>query len=206
MKETFDFNKIKNFDKHIELSIPNYDGLFDIFTNIAIEYIPPEGICVDLGCSTGKFLTQLPKVEAEYVGVDFVDMGTRENQFDYVQMDILEYLKSLHYADVIVSMFTLQFIGNRKRLHIIAELRRLINGGATLLMAEKVYIDDSKINTILHKSHYRQKRQHFTSDEILDKDFQLSGSMFCKNQTEIEYELNCLGKYTQVWQSYNFKG
>lgn len=43
-------------------------------------------------------------------------------------------------------------------------------------------------------------------DEILDKEYQLSGSMFCKSYNDIMKELNYIGNVTQVWQSYNFIG
>ena len=38
----------------------------------------------------------------------------------------------------------------------------------------------------------------------LDKDIELSNSMFCKNESLLEQELNGLGFKTKVWQSYNF--
>ena len=54
--------------------------------------------------------------------------------------------------------------------------------------------------------HIQTKRENFTDSEILDKDNQLSISMFCKTENEIMAELNELGKVTPVWQSYNFLG
>ena len=52
----------------------------------------------------------------------------------------------------------------------------------------------------------REKREYFKDKEILDKDYQLFGTMFCSESSQIEKELAYLGQYEQVWQSYNFKG
>ena len=45
-----------------------------------------------------------------------------------------------------------------------------------------------------------------TPKEILDKDTQLSVSMFCKTEKELTLELNQLGNVSKIWQSYNFMG
>ena len=54
--------------------------------------------------------------------------------------------------------------------------------------------------------HIQEKRLHFTDKQILDKDNQLSVSMYCKTEKELEMELAYLGNFTKVWQSYNFMG
>lgn len=210
MKDTFKFETIKNFDDHINLSIPNYNGLVDIFSSFAYEFTTPSGYCIDLGCSTGSFLAQLPKIDtAYYVGVDSIDMDKIENgEWSFVQQDIIEFTdhNSPKELDVIVLMFTLQFLGNKKRNKVVDYLKKMVENGTTVLIAEKVYIDDSKINSILDRKHKSVKREHFTDTEILNKDYQLAGSMFCKSHKDIMQELCQIGNVTQVWQSYNFKG
>ena len=52
----------------------------------------------------------------------------------------------------------------------------------------------------------REKREHFTDKEILDKDYQMFGTMFCSDSNQIEEEFKLIGECEQVWQSYNFKG
>ena len=206
MKKVFEFDKCGDFDRHIDLSIPNYKGLSDIFSAIVLEYTPPSGKCVDIGCSTGKFLEGLPKVDAEYIGVDVLDMRTKKSTFRFEQSDILDYLEALDQADVIVMMFTLQFLGEQKRRQVLSQLKRLVDNGTCLLIAEKVFLKNTRINHTVHREHIRNKRNGFTSDEILDKDYSLMGKMFCKTQHQIMEELTTLGQFDQVWQSYNFMG
>ena len=75
-----------------------------------------------------------------------------------------------------------------------------------LLIAEKVYLTDPVLQQIIHNLHIQEKRKGFSDKEILDKDIQLSHSMFCKTETELEKELRKIGKVSKVWQSYNFMG
>jgi tRNA (cmo5U34)-methyltransferase len=208
MKEKFDFNNIKEFDNHISLSIPNYDGLFDIFQAIALEYMPEDGKCIDIGCSTGKFLNDLSlQTKGDYYGVDVVDMKSPyyEN-ITYVNADAYDILKQFTNVDIIICMFTLQFLGKTKRKLIVNELKRLVENGSKLLIAEKVFIGDAKLSSVIYKEHINQKRKHFSDTDILDKDYALLGKMQCLSDFDINKELEHIGFHSQVWQSYNFKG
>lgn len=206
MKEMFDFNNIEDFDKHIRLSIPDYHTLFEIFQAIALQYMPPQGTCIDIGCSTGKFLNTLSEsIPAQYIGVDLVDMPSEKN-FIYLQKNLVDVLRDIGKCDLIISMFTLQFLGKYERQEALKEIQRLVENGARFLIAEKVFFDSSKLNSVLNKQHYHYKRQFFSDKEILDKDYSLLGKMHCLSNFEIEEEFKELGYVEQVWQSYNFKG
>lgn len=209
MKDTFKFKDIKDFDQHINLSIPNYKGLVEIFSSFVVEFTTPSGYCIDLGCSTGSFLAQVPKIDtAYYVGVDEVDMEKSSGDWKFIQKDIGAFIKESPVdIDVIVLMFTLQFLGNKKRKYVVDYLRDMADNGTTVLIAEKVYCDDSRINNVMHINHILQKQKNFSADQILDKDYKLMGSMFCKTMSEITEELDYIGLNNhQVWQSYNFNG
>ena len=202
----FDFKNTDEFDRHIDLSIPNYSTLANIFSRISLEFTQSEGAIVDLGCSTGKFLHNLPKIEeARYIGIDVVSMNQYKN-FEIIIGDCEEYLEDIENVSVIVSMFFLQFLGEYKRKRILSQIKKHIDAGATFLVSEKVYLNDPRLQNLIHRMHVQSKRTGFTDKEILDKDKQLSISMFCKTETELNKELNKLGNVTKVWQSYNFLG
>lgn len=207
MKKTFDFNEVPNFDQHIMNSIPNYSGLSGVFQSLSLEYINSDSVCVDIGCSTGRFIKDLEKIKgAQYIGVDHNKLwGEDFSMVQFVESDVVNYLKALEHADVVVCMFVLQFLGKERRKAALKELSRLVYNGAVLLLSEKVYLGDSRINQVLHKGHLEQKRKFFNDDEILDKEQDLAGCMFCKTDSEITLELDMFPNYEQVWQSYNFK-
>lgn len=207
----FDFKKVDDFEKHIELSIPNFLTLDNIFKHVTHEFAQPESTVVDLGCSTGRFLSGLTQIEGcQYVGVDTVDMETRRDNFLFIEGDVEkwleEQLQNTAVASVIVSMFFLQFLGAKKRARVLNLIRHHIELGAKLLISEKVFLEDSRLQSLIHRLHIQEKRKGFTEKEILDKDLQLSVSMFCKQESELEAELKQLGAVTKVWQSYNFMG
>ena len=202
----FDFKNTSDFDRHIDLSIPNYSTLDSIFSNIVLEFAQAEGSVVDLGCSTGRFLHSLPKIkQARYVGIDEVEMA-QYNSFDLIVGDCEQHLPDIENVTVIVSMFFLQFLGKYKRQRVLAQIKDHIEQGATFLVAEKVYLNDPRLQNLIHRMHIQSKREAFADKEILDKDKQLSISMFCKTETELNKELSRLGDVTKVWQSYNFLG
>ena len=87
-----------------------------------------------------------------------------------------------------------------------SEIAKRINSGAIFLIAEKVYLNDSRLQHLIHKLHIQEKRKNFSDEEILEKELQLSISMFCKKEDELNEELGKLGSMTKVWQSYNFLG
>lgn len=206
MIDLFDFEKIGDFDKHISLSIPDYSGLCDIFSAIILENVSPYGHYIDLGCSTGKFISSIPKLKnTTYTGVDAVDIREYKD-FEFIQNNAIDYIKSISSADVISVMFLLQFLGKHKRAELIKELVRLNNNGALVLISEKVYFDNSSLNQVLYREHQKQKRKGFLDKDILDKDYRLIGSMFCLSESGIDIELSDFNNYSSVWQSYSFKG
>ncbi len=201
----FNFEKVDDFEKHINLSIPNYDGLCDIFRAFVSEYANPEGVVIDIGCSTGSFLHSINKrLDTKYQGVDVINIS-KYDDFDFIIGDCEELLKNTKNADVIISMFTLQFLGKHKRKRIIKEFKRLIKGGAVLLISEKCFFT-GKVENVLKRDHLQQKRLGFSDTDILNKDKDLFGSMYCLTDVDLNAELSELGSVVQVWQSYNFKG
>lgn len=205
----FDFKKVKNFEKHIELSIPNFLTLDNIFLSVCKQYAQPESSVLDIGCSTGRFLNKLEKTDGvKYIGVDSVRFEELKDGFIFEENDIEESLEQhkKEAVSVIVGMFVLQFLGYRKRERVLKLLSHYVNQGTKVLLSEKVYLSDPQLQTLLHCLHIQEKRKGFTDTEILDKDSQLSVSMYCKNQFELEQELQKIGCPIKVWQSYNFMG
>jgi len=208
----FDFKKIKDFDEHIELSIPNLSTLDVIFKQIAHEYAQPESTVVDIGCSTGRFLSSLNQIDkCKYVGIDEIHMKTRKKGFTFFQGDVEDYFMQ-HESNnhdnisVLISMFFLQFCGHTKRKRLLSAFKNYIDAGAILLIAEKVYLNDPHLQQSIHRLHIQEKRKGFSDEQILNKDLELSNSMFCKTEMELQDELRALGNLSKIWQSYNFMG
>lgn len=200
----FNFEEIKDFESHISLSIPNYDSLCNIFRAFTLEYSSVGGNILDIGCSVGSFLASLPERDGIHlVGNDIVDIRKHYN-FAYTQETASSAIKSNSW-DVILSMFTLQFLGKHERKKVVELMKQKVEEGSVCLIAEKVMMP-TEIEHVLKKEHIQQKRQHFSDTEILNKERDLFGSMQCVTLEKFQHELNYIGQPYQVWQNYNFVG
>lgn len=201
----FDFSEIKDFDRHIEMSIPNYIGLIDVVSSIALEYLDYSSKIIDIGCSSGRLLNLISNsTKAELIGCDLVDMKYNKN-YKFKKESAISVLADAANVSVITSIFTLQFMSKLDRAETLREVKRHIDGGAIAIIAEKVHLNSTRLDTSIYRSHMRKKLENFTADEILKKDNSLVGVMFPRSSIDIENELSMLGDYDQIWQSYNFK-
>jgi tRNA (cmo5U34)-methyltransferase len=204
--ELFDFNTIDNFDNHINLSIPNYEQLFDLYVSLTSIFSEEGTSVIDYGCSTGKLLKAIPKKKGvHYIGIDNSDLLPESHDgIDFIKEDALQVMPSS--ASVVISMFFLQFLSKIKRQIMLQKLKEHVDAGSILLISEKVILDDSRLDNLLSRLHIHKKRGQFSDTEILTKDKQLICTMFCKTEQELLRELQSIGKVTKVWQSFTFMG
>lgn len=207
MKE-FDFNKINDFDKHINLSIPNYDFLKDHVKFLIEALSENETNIVDLGCSTGSLLLNLDKKEScNYIGYDISNLIPTEsiNNIDFKKEDItkIDYPKN---TSVISSIFTLQFLPTHKRKDVIKKSYDALNEGGYFIICEKTHSSDPCLESITNSIYYKYKRKNFTDTEIVQKQQELTSVMKLKTIKEIECELQDFSYKEIFWKSYGFCG
>ena len=94
-EKSFNFAKIKNFDEHIAMSIPNYDSLLEVIQSVFWQYMRVHGRVADIGCSTGKVLNWMSEniKSGTYYGVDTVDFEG-EKKFIFLQDDCCKFLRN----------------------------------------------------------------------------------------------------------------
>jgi hypothetical protein len=139
--------------------------------------------------------------------VDTSNLLPNAEGIEFLNCDAAEFGASL--ADrpsVIVSMFFLQFLGRSERHRMMEVLSGHIAAGATLLISEKVILDNPRLESWIARLHLAEKRVNFSDAEILDKDRELIDCMYPLLESELLRELNGLGSVTKVWQSYSFCG
>jgi len=103
-------------------------------------------------------------------------------------------------------MFFLQFLRPTKRRNVLSQIKKRIDAGAIFLISEKVFFDDTMLHELISRMHVQMKRKSFEDKEILDKENEMNNFMFCRSQINLEKELQDLGAWYKVWQSYNFSG
>ena len=182
MKE-FDFNKINDFDKHINLSIPNYDFLKD-HVKYLIEALSEEDTNVlDLGCSTGSLLLSLDKKKTcSYTGYDISNLIPEYNSIKNLQFvkEDLTKVDLPNNSSVISSIFTLQFLPRHKRKEVVKKAYNSLNEGGYFIICEKIHSNDPCIESITNSIYYKYKRKNFTDTEIIQKQQELTSVMKLK--------------------------
>jgi tRNA (cmo5U34)-methyltransferase len=207
----FSFDEIKNFDTHIDMSIPNYNQLKEIILDMSSYFIKGANV-YDLGCSTGMLLDELSKrYSANYIGYDISENLLGKN---CENKKVIFFLKDIFLdlevsdADIVYSIFTLQFIQKYKRLPILKNVYKGLKDGGALIITEKISLDSGYIQDIFQFTYYDYKSRHFTYNDIFEKQKDLRVIMLPISENEnIELLRNAgFSKIHSFWQSLLFKG
>jgi len=205
--KTFSFNSIKNFDKHIAQSIPNYDLLFDSIVSLAPYFLYPQSAIIDLGCSTGKLLETIP-YDGRKIGYDISDnlLPQSQGRTSYSLRDITGITQFVD-ATLILSIFTLQFIDRSKRQELLDKIYASLVDGGAFIWAEKVHADSAYWEQTLTSAHYDYKQKSFTAQEILDKERDLRTMMRLQTSKENQDMAWKAGfrNSALLWKFFNFE-
>lgn len=182
-----DFNFGENvaqvFDDMLSRSVPFYDEMQRMMTEIAKDFAIEGTNVYDLGCSTGTTLLNLNKVLSDnikFVGIDYSkDMIDKceanfkaanvSREYQLMEVDLNKGI-ILENPSVVVMCLTLQFVRPLYRETIISEIFKQLNPGGCLILIEKVLGEDSLFNRLFIKYYYDfKKRNHYNDMEISQK-------------------------------------
>jgi tRNA (cmo5U34)-methyltransferase len=209
----------EGFDNHIEHSIRGYTNLWNDVLKYSEYFVEDDTNVVDIGCSTGKLLKAMIAQnkfapQALYVGIeieeDFYDTYNKDEQENpylfYHRGDVRSY--NFENCNLVTSIFTLQFIPEKERTAIIKQIYDGLNPGGAFIFAEKTIAESSKIQEIRTFTYYDYKREHFTSDDILNKEKQLRHMMKLNTRKELINKCATAGfefsKIESFWQNHSF--
>lgn len=207
--KNFDFNKIDDFDDHINKSIPNYDILISSIKSISEYFYSKNTTIYDLGCSTGKLLKSLP-FDCRKVGYDNSNLlppsGDDPNlEFHNVNLNDKDlFIKN---ASIVYSIFTMQFLDPLKRKQYLTRIYEGLVSGGCLIIAEKVYQEYGLAQEVFSFSHYDYKLQQFNGEDILRKEKELRYNMKPMEDSQLQHLIKgCQFRIvTPFWQMFNFK-
>lgn len=186
-QQIIDFNFKKKtaqvFDDMLTRSVPFYNEIQRMTTEIAADFAVPGTNVYDLGCSTGTTLIDLDKYlprDTAFIGVDYSEdmlvkarekfkknKVTRKHKF--IRADLNQSLQITN-ASVVILTLTLQFVRPLKRKAVIQNVARGINKGGCLILVEKVLSMDSMLNRLFIDYYYNfKKRQGYSQLEISQK-------------------------------------
>ena len=219
---SFDDGTYLHFDEHISNSIPSYKFAHEIIVQIADHFIRKEGVVYDFGCSTGT-LTRMLALEyrnrnPKIIGIDSVDemVKTCEKEavairkaginIQYETGDITEL--EIDKADLITSVFTMQFIHLSDRKKVLENIYKSLYTGGAFIWLEKVRAPTPRLQDIINNAYMKFKLRKFKPDEVLAKTFSLSSVMDPLTSEENHGLLRSVGfNETMVFfKSYCFEG
>ena len=187
---------VKDFDKHIERSIPKYTDIHKLTTRIS-DFFLTENNCqyLDIGSTTGSLIEKIglhhnKRKKLNISGIEIephfckfsanrIKKLSLNHNIKFYSQDILSFFKkSTKKYDLITSLFTLQFIKPSKRAEILKLIYNKLEWGGAFIFFEKVRGSDSRFQDLLNFLLNLEKiDQKFEPVEIYGKSMSLVGSM-----------------------------
>lgn len=208
------------FPDMINRSVPGYQHIINMAGRIAQQFVPPQSLVYDIGCSLGatsmSISRALPAATCEIVAIDnaqpMVDRCQRRlEQFSLpnpIQVLCADAQTFRYRPCAMITMnFTLQFIDKALRGPLLAKLADAIAPGGLLMLSEKIKHPSTKGNELLVSLHHSFKRDNGYSElEIAQKRAALENVMKTDTIDEHTRRLKEAGfDQVVVWQQqYNF--
>jgi len=188
MKKAVDFDfgeqTTQVFDDMLVRSVPFYDEVQRMITEIVANLVKEKPVIYDLGCSTGTTLLmlaiRLKNTNPRLVGLDLsVPMLNHAREkaeqtgftdvITWQQHDLNDPLTS-DPADAFIMNLSLQFIRPLNRERLVSSLYQNLKPGGCLILVEKIMPEDSLLNRTYIELYYAFKRRKGYSDlEIAQK-------------------------------------
>lgn len=178
----------KNFDAHVEKSVPRYMEGHDIILAISDFFINNKSVVYELGSSTGALTRKLAEKHSQggtFVGIDIEEAMTKQaniflseaphlKNVSFFTDDILSF--PYEKSDFIVSYYTIQFVPPRIRQELFNKIYENLNWGGAFVFFEKVRGPDARFQDIISNLYTDYKvEQGYAAHEILAKSRSLKG-------------------------------
>jgi len=204
------------FDYHVNKSIPFYKELQTTIANLSTSILKPNSKVIDLGTATGETIYQINKSngnkEISYLGIDNSIPMLEKARVKCSRIENCEFILSdiqiceLPKADLILSLFTMQFVRPDKKYILFEKIKNSINENGYFIICEKIEIQNS-LNDLFMKEHEKWKLNHFDYAQINNKKEKLRNVMFPESMESTLQTLNSLGFTANTFfQWFNFIG
>jgi tRNA (cmo5U34)-methyltransferase len=179
----------KNFDRHINKSIPLYKETHFLFTQLSDYFLQNNSNIIDIGCSTGTFINSLNiRHKKNAKKLSFKGIDTAPEMITYckkkykntsIKFQKISAIKAnMKNSCLIISLYTIQFISPKVRQKLISKIYKELNWGGAFFFVEKVRAPDARFQDMLSQTYIEYKVANgFTANEIINKSNSLKGVM-----------------------------
>lgn len=180
---SFDARVANVFDDMVSRSVPFYNEIQRIQSDLIVDFLPPTGgVICDFGCSTGttiEHITQHPKCpnDIKLVGFDNSEpmldkariklAALIETQKVELRIADLGQLQDLPECNVAILNWTLQFVRPIYREQVLATIFKSLRPGGILMLSEKILSNDPLLNRVYidHYLQFKLERGGYTDTE-----------------------------------------
>ena len=167
----FDRRVAQVFPDMIQRSVPGYATVINMLGVLAGEYVQPDSVVYDLGCSLGACALALagsitaPKCRIVAVdnSPDMIEQAQQKPQLqqlatpiEWIHADIREI--PIANASMVILNFTLQFVPPAARLELLRSIHQGLRPGGLLLLSEKISFEDPQQERLQIEMHHAFKR------------------------------------------------
>lgn len=216
----FDDQVAKRFDDHVRKSIPLYEEVQRMVVEMSEWFVRDNATVYDIGVSTGETLCLLQKKHKRKKNVKFIGIDNSSSMISiaeskcnsknavFIKKD-LEDIEDFSNADLITSLYTIQFLPLRERENLLRKIYDGLSDGGAFIMVEKICAENSFLEDMWLELYWDfKRRQGLTDKMILQKARSLRGILFPLTLTK-NIELLDLVGFTDIdvfikW--YNFAG
>ena len=185
----WEFNKdvASCFDDMLSRSIPQYDVMRSLSSDLAYQYATPNTPIVDVGCSKGgaiKELMQNLNNGHTFIGIDCSMDMIQEARSAFKDLenvvfmyhDLREGFPPVSSPSVIFSVLTLQFIPIEYRQKLIKDIYNSLREGGAFIFVEKVLGNSAEHEETYTKLYYQMKNKNgYSYEDIKRKRYNLEG-------------------------------
>lgn len=221
-KWVFNEGVTRVFGEMLERSIPSYDRMRELVTNIGADYVLSKDLCglpvLDLGCSTGeqidRFLDVLPnRIVGCEVSKSMLSYSMEKycgnERVSIFDVDICKQPFPADNCGLISSVLTIQFTPIEYRQNIIKKVYEALTDEGIFIFVEKIIGDNYDFTRTYERLYHTYKMKNgYSLHEIRDKKLKLEGVLVpVTNQFNIEL-LKQAGftKIDTFWKDLNFIG
>lgn len=185
----FDDEVTRVFDDMLERSIPDYETMRRLVTDLAVRFAQPKTDIVDLGCSRGDALGPIIEQRGaynRYVGVEVSPPMLQAVRARFAKLiecsvvDIRDLDLRTHYppvqASVTLAVLTLMFIPMERRFGVMRNMAQHTLPGGAAIVVEKVLGNTPETAELCIEQYHQLKERHgYTTDEVTRKALSLEG-------------------------------
>ena len=171
----FEFNKkvAGVFDDMVSRSVPFYEEMQRMTSELAAQYATENSYIYDLGCSTGTTMLLMDKTVKEnisFVGIDdseemIIKCQQKLDNFNLnrkIELSVADLTENvpIKNASVVTMVLVLQFIRPIHRKEIIKKIYEGINPGGVFIIIEKILCEEKSFNRDFIDFYYNFKRRN----------------------------------------------